>query len=61
MGRTLEARLSRHPHPYFSRLNRRLDPRKPEPRRANTLPPLAKPKDQAGVLWDAFRDEPPPA
>ena len=57
MGRTLEARLSRHPHPYFSRINRRLDPRKPEPRRANTLAPLAKPKDQAGVLWDAFRDE----
>jgi hypothetical protein len=28
------------------------------PRRSNTRTPLAKPKDEPGVLWDAFREKP---
>jgi hypothetical protein len=26
----------------------------------NTRTPLTKPKDEPGVLWEAFRDEPQP-
>jgi hypothetical protein len=52
--------VSRHPHPYFSQLNRRLDSATPGPRRANTRTPLAKPKDEPGVLWEAFRQKTPP-
>jgi len=61
MGRTLESAVSRHPHPYFSQVNRRLDPGVPKPRRANARTPLAKPKDEPGVLWAPFRDDTPPA
>ena len=61
MGRTPESAVSRHPHPYFSQVNRRLETGAPKPRRTNTRTPLAKPKDEPGVLWDAFRKETPPA
>lgn len=53
--------MSRHPHPYFSQVNRRLEAGAPKPRRANTRTPLAKPKDEPGVLWDAFRKDQSPA
>lgn len=49
--------MSRHPHPYFSRVNRHLEAGLARPRRTNTRTPLAKPKDQPGVLWDAFRED----
>jgi hypothetical protein len=48
--------VSRRCRPHFSQLNRRLDPGVPAPRRANARTPLAKPKDEPGVLWDAFRE-----
>ena len=49
--------MSRRPHPYFGRLNRSEDVRKPEPGRRNACEPLVKPRDVPGVLWDPFRDE----
>ena len=60
MGRTPESAVSRHPHPYFSQVNRRIEPGAPKPRRANTRTPLAKPKDEPGVLWAPFRGDHPP-
>ena len=60
MGRTPESAVSRHPHPYFSQVNRRPEGGIPGPRRANPRTPLAKPKDEPGVLWEPFREEQPP-
>ena len=47
--------------PYFSQANRRLETGAPGPRRANARTPLAKPKDEPGVLWEAFREGQEPA
>jgi hypothetical protein len=52
--------VTRRRHPYFGRLNRRSEAGKPGPRQANARTPLTKPKDEPGVLWEAFRDLPPP-
>lgn len=52
--------MSRHPHPYFSQVKRRLEATVPGQRPANSRTPLAKPKDEPGVLWDAFREDVPP-
>jgi hypothetical protein len=52
--------VSRHPHPYFSQV-RRPEAGSSLPRRANARTPLVKPKDEPGVLWEAFRDKTPPA
>ena len=52
--------MSRHPHPYFSQVKRRLEAGAPKPRRANARTPLAKPKDEPGVLWEPFRADRPP-
>ena len=49
--------MSRRPHPYFGRLNRREEVSKLEPGKRKTCEPLVKPRDVPGVLWDAFRDE----
>ena len=51
--------MARRGHPYFSQINRRTAALIPGPRRANTRTPLVKPKDEPGVLWDAFRDKHP--
>ena len=48
--------MSRRPHPYFGRLNRREDVSKPEPGQRNACEPLVKPRDEKGILWDAFRE-----
>ena len=53
--------MSRRGHPYFSQVNRRVETRVPGPSRSNTRTPLAKPKDQPGVLWAAFREDEAPA
>ena len=58
MGRTGERQVTRRGQPYFSQVNRRPETAVPRPRRANTRTPLAKPKDEPGVLWAAFRDPP---
>ena len=50
--------MSRRGHPYFSQMNRRAEAGTAGPRRANARTPLAKPKDEPGVLWAAFRDPP---
>ena len=50
--------MTRRAHPYFSGLNRRSELGNPGPRQPNARTPLAKPKDEPGVLWDAFRDDP---
>lgn len=52
--------MSRRSHPYFGRLNRRSEALKPGPRAPNARTPLTKPKDEPGVLWEAFRDGPKP-
>lgn len=52
--------MSRRGHPYFSQINRRSAAYMPGPSRANIRTPLAKPKDEPGVLWDAFREDPLP-
>ena len=44
-----------------SRLLRREELRKLEPGQRNACEPLAKPRDEPGILWDAFRDEASPA
>lgn len=49
--------MSRRPHPYFSRLNRREDVRAREPGQRSACEPLIKPRDEPGILWAAFRDE----
>jgi hypothetical protein len=49
--------MSRRGQAYFSQVNRRLEAGAPLARRANTRTPLAKPKDEPGVLWDAFRED----
>ncbi len=49
--------MSRRPHPYFGRINRGEEVRKLEPGQRNACEPLAKPRDEPGILWDAFRDE----
>jgi len=51
--------VTRRRHPYFGRLNRRSEIGKPGPRQVNARTPLTKPKDEPGVLWEAFRDLPP--
>lgn len=53
--------MSRRGQSYFSQVNRRLEPGAPVARRTNTRTPLAKPKDEPGVLWEAFREPPAPA
>ena len=53
--------MSRSGRAYFSQLNRRIEAGTSLPRRANARTPLAKPKDEPGVLWDAFREKPGPA
>jgi len=58
MGRTGESQVSRRGQPYFNQVNRRAEAGLPGPRRANTRTPLAKPKDEPGVLWAAFREDP---
>jgi hypothetical protein len=50
--------MSRRPRPYFGRLSRSEEPRKLAPRQRNACEPLIKPRDEPGILWDAFRDEP---
>ena len=52
--------MSRRSLPGFSQLGRRFEAGPPLPRSHNAGTPLAKPKDQPGVLWDAFREPPPP-
>ncbi len=47
----------RRPHPYFSRLDRRGEATRIAPRQQVASEPLVKPKDQAGVLWEPFRDD----
>jgi hypothetical protein len=49
--------VSRRARPHFSQFNRRIEPGVPGPRRANARTPLAKPKDEPGVLWDVFREQ----
>jgi len=51
--------VNRRGHPYFSQANRRIDAGVSGPRRSNARTPLAKPKDEPGVLWAAFREDPP--
>jgi hypothetical protein len=53
--------VSRRGRAFFNQVNRRLDAGLPAPRRANTRTPLAKPNDEPGVLWDAFRESQEPA
>jgi hypothetical protein len=48
--------MTRRAHPYFSRLNRREQPRRLEPGQRSACEPLVKPSDLPGVLWDEFRD-----
>jgi len=50
--------VSRRPHPYFGRLNRLEETRKPGPRRGRRTEPAASPDSEPGVLWDAFRETP---
>jgi len=49
--------MSRRPHPYFGRLNRRDEPKTPEPAQRSACEPLVKPRDEPGILWAPFRDE----
>jgi len=51
--------VSRRPPAYFSRLNRRDDAPKVAPRRQVASEPLVKPRDEPGVLWEAFHDSRP--
>jgi hypothetical protein len=53
--------VSRRGRAFFNQVNRRLDAGLPAPRRANARTPLAKPDDEPGVLWDAFRKSQEPA
>jgi hypothetical protein len=48
--------VRRH-HPYFGRLNRREELRKLEQGQRSAAEPLVKPRDEPGILWDAFREE----
>ena len=48
--------MSRRGQSYFSQVNRRLEVGAPVPRPSNTRTPLAKPNDEPGVLWEAFRE-----
>jgi len=48
----------RRPPPYFGRLNRREQPRKLEPGQRNACEPLIKPREEPGILWAPFREEP---
>jgi hypothetical protein len=48
--------VSRVSLPGFSQLSRRAEAGPPLPRRPNARTPLARPMDQPGVLWDAFRE-----
>jgi len=50
--------MSRRGQPYFSQVNRRLNAPASGPRRTNIRTPLAKPRDEPGVLWAAFREVP---
>jgi len=52
--------MSRRPHPYFGRLNRREVLKKLEPGQRSASEPLVKPRDEPGVLWESFRDEKSP-
>lgn len=52
--------MSRRGRACFSQLHRRLEAGVPAARRANIRTPLAKPKDEPGVLWDAFRENQEP-
>ena len=61
-GRTLfsptqGSAMSRRPHPYFSRLDRREQERKREPGQRSACEPLIKPRDEPGILWQSFREE----
>jgi hypothetical protein len=49
--------MSRRPHPYFSRLDRREQERKREPGQRSACEPLIKPRDEPGILWQSFREE----
>ena len=51
--------MPRRPHPYFGRLNRHEEVAKPKPGSRNACEPSIRPRDEPGILWDAFRDEPP--
>jgi len=51
----------RRSHPYFGRINRREATRKLDPGQRTACEPLVKPRDEPGILWDAFRDEESPA
>ena len=53
--------MSRRTHPYFSQVDRRSQAAVSAQRQVNARAPLAKPKDEPGVLWDAFREPQPPA
>jgi hypothetical protein len=53
--------VSRRSQPGFGQLNRRIEAGPLLPRRPNARTPLAKPRDQPGVLWDAFREKQEPA
>ena len=53
--------MSGRGQPYFSQANRRTEATLPGQRRTNTRTPLAKPKDEPGVLWAAFREPQEPA
>ena len=48
--------MSRGSLPGFSQLSRRVEADRPLPRRPNAHTLLARPGDQPGVLWDAFRE-----
>ncbi len=52
--------MSRKSHPYFGRLNRREEPRKLAPGQRSASEPLAKPREELGVLWAPFREEQSP-
>jgi hypothetical protein len=59
-GRTCTTKgstMARRSHPYFGRLNRREILRKLEPGQRTACEPLVKPREEPGILWDAFREE----
>lgn len=53
--------MSRRSQRHFGQFNRRVEAGISVPRCANARTPLAKPMDEPGVLWQAFRDNQEPA
>jgi hypothetical protein len=56
MGSQRRHAVSRRSQSGFSQLNRRVETGLLLPRRANARSSMARPRDEPGVLWDAFRE-----